>query len=566
MTKNVVCNGKTIALKDKDYVTAGGEGIIYKQNNLIYKLYHKSISSQQEKKLKYLSILNKANIVSPKDILYDANNNPVGYTMPFVDDASTLALLFASSFKKRNNITEKNIADIFFDMRSTVQYIHDNNIEIVDFNELNVLISNSGFSKSYFLDVDSYQTKDFPATAIMPSIRDYTSSIFDENTDWYSFAVLMFELYTGIHPYMGVHPKYNFKNNIRCDNIEERCKNKISVYNKDVKYPAFVKLNSIPKNIDDWFISVFEKGDRYAPPEDIGSIAIKKPTVTTQYTNTGLIETLLKEYDSDINKVAFINGQILVATNKFYYYGNITTGKIYAKEIPYIIEQQGNVTLAHINVDKNILKFSTDMNTTSEITLDNFKKITVMNNRIFVIMNDSLIEYDYTKYTKSLAVKFQWSIISNASKFFNNCMYCDNFGSAIFYLPEIKDNNKVMYIKSVKELNKHSIMDAFYTNKTLVVISLFENKYYKTIIKFDDVFISYLIIQEECQMQEINATVTGNGMLLTYDSNIDILELSASHNTDRKAFKISTDMQFTSKGNEILAFKDNKLYNVSLKK
>ena len=67
-------------------------------------------------------------------------------------------------------------------------------------------------------------------------------------------------------------------------------------------------------------------------------------------------------------------------------------------------------------------------------------------------------------------------------------------------------------------------------------------------------------------MQEINATVTGNGMLLTYDSNIDILELSASHNTDRKAFKISTDMQFTSKGNEILAFKDNKLYNVSLKK
>ena len=56
-----------------------------------------------------------------------------------------------------------------------------------------------------FIDVDSYQTAGFPATAIMDSIRDRHSSTYSAGTDWFSFAILAFQMFVGVHPYRGKH-------------------------------------------------------------------------------------------------------------------------------------------------------------------------------------------------------------------------------------------------------------------------------------------------------------------------------------------------------------------------
>ena len=94
----VFCSGKEIILKDSDFIASGGEGSVYKKSNTIYKIYLSQIDKNKEKKLKDLSVLTKSNVISPKEILYSAKNDPIGYTMPFVSNSSSIALLFTNSF------------------------------------------------------------------------------------------------------------------------------------------------------------------------------------------------------------------------------------------------------------------------------------------------------------------------------------------------------------------------------------------------------------------------------------------------------------------------------------
>lgn len=547
MEQKVLCDGKQILLNDKNFVTSGGEGSIFRKGNKAYKVYHKAIATTFENKLKELQILNNDSIISPKNILYSLNGCPIGYTMPFIDSTSSLALLFTKSFKTRNNIDLNTVNTIFSTMFEIVKYIHEKNILIVDFNELNILISNKDFCTPYFLDVDSYQTKDFPATAIMPSIRDYCSDTFSENTDWYSFAVLMFQLYAGIHPYKGLYSGDN--------SLEGRCKNKISVFNTNVKYPPMVNMN-IPSGLKNWFFNIFEKGARIEPPTSIDSV-ITQATTTTSYSST-IVETLIKEYPLDIERVSFINGQLIVFTKERYYFGNRETVKKFNKEIPYFVEKQGVQDIVHLSKDKNTIKYDEE-----ELIVPDLKIVGIIKNRIFVV-SDKLYEYTISKYTNKLEANNTWTVPINATKFFANCIFIDNFEKTMFYIPEIKDNKNVVYTTYVNELNCHTIIDAYYEFQTLVAISQFNNKYMKTVIKFDSTFISYKIIQNECSIQEINATVLPSGMSLIMDE--DKLELSAKESTDRKIIVANTDLILSHEGNKVLAYRGSKLYSISLQK
>jgi len=74
------------------------------------------------------------------------------------------------------------------------------------------MITNN-YKTPIFLDVDSYQTPSFHADALMESVRDplIQNNKFTELSDWYSFGIVVFQMYIGIHPFKGRHP--NFKKN-----------------------------------------------------------------------------------------------------------------------------------------------------------------------------------------------------------------------------------------------------------------------------------------------------------------------------------------------------------------
>jgi hypothetical protein len=95
----------------------------------------------------------------------------------------------------------------------------------------------------------------------MESVRDRHSSTFSEGTDWFSFAVVSFQLFVGIHPYRGKHPT--------CKGLDERMLRDLSVLNKSVTVPAACQsFTVIPQAYLDWYTAVLERGERRAPPGD----------------------------------------------------------------------------------------------------------------------------------------------------------------------------------------------------------------------------------------------------------------------------------------------------------
>lgn len=567
MKDTVYLKGNRVNLSPNDYVTAGGEGKIFVKSGLVYKVYHDPMPNGKEQKLKSLSVLSHKAIVAPKDLLYSQSGEPVGYTMPFVDNSSALALLFTSSFKKRNGITRDNLDAIFLGMSETIGYVHGKDILLVDANELNFLVSNADWETVKFIDVDSFQTKDFPATAIMPSVRDFRSATFSRETDWYSFSVLMFQLYAGIHPYLGTHPKYNvhFVNGteVKFDDIETRRKALVSVYDKDVKFPPCVKLTDIPSGLKDWFVAMFEDGKSSPPPT-----AIQKgqaPTQVTTYSSQGITEALLKEFDEVIQRVKFVRGQVLVVTPSAYWLGGQrhmkSLGNEFGKELPIVFERNGNVSILHAAMDGEFLWADLDGMRSKEL-VPGLLGIGAMNNRLFALADGTLREYGIGKYTNALSVVASWNVLARASKFYPGCVYCDSFGTAMFYVAETKDDNDVLHVLKVPELDGHLVLDALYSNGTLVVMSANKGKYVKTVVKFDCFFLKYAIDQTTCELQEINATVTSTGMLVILDR--DSMELSARGGIDKKVVKVDTDLTLSSRGSEVLGFRDKSLFKLTL--
>lgn len=563
MGQKVICNGKLISLTDRDYVTAGGEGKIFVKSGLVYKVYHDPMPRGKEQKLKSLSVLSHKVIVAPKDLLYSQSGEPVGYTMPFVDNSSALALLFTSSFKKRNGITRDNLDAIFLGMSETMSYIHGKDILVVDANELNFLVSNADWETVHFIDVDSFQTKGFPANAIMPSIKDFRATSFSRETDWYSFSVLMFQLYTGIHPYLGTHPKYNVHldngKEVKFDDIESRRKALVSVYNKDVRYPPCVKVTEVPAGLKDWFVEMFEDGKSSPPPASIAKR--QAPTQVTTYSSQGITEVLLKEFDEVIRRVKFIRGQLLVVTDSTYWLGSQRHVKAFQKELPIVFERNGNVSILHAAMEGEYLWSDLD-GTKSKDLVPGLLGIGAMNNRLFALADGTLREYRIGKWTNSLSVVSSWNVLARASKFYPGCVYCDSFGTALFYVAETKDGGDVLHVLKVPELDGHLVLDVLYSNGTLLAISANKGKYVKTTVKFDDLFLKYSIDQTHCELQEINATVTGSGMMVLLDR--DSMELSAKGSVNKKVVKVNTDLLLASRGTEVLGFRDKSLLKLTL--
>jgi DNA-binding helix-hairpin-helix protein with protein kinase domain len=231
--KVIVQNVGQIDLK-KYFLAEGGEKSIYRINDTAFAIYKNKNDMIPLGKIQELSVLDDNHIIKPKNLIFDDKKNPIGYTMDFISNTYAMPLIFTNTFKRKNNIDNNLILSLIKNFKTLIDNIHKHNIVVVDLNELNFLISNNN-KDIYAIDVNSYQTKNFPATVIMPSVRDYNSTSFNQYTDWFSWAIVTFQMLIGIHPYKGTYEQFNSYE------IEERIKqriiNKVSVFNDKVKIP-----------------------------------------------------------------------------------------------------------------------------------------------------------------------------------------------------------------------------------------------------------------------------------------------------------------------------------------
>lgn len=257
-----------VTLTQQHFVATGGQASVYVRDGIAYKVYTDQKDVIPEDKFKALSAISDPCVIRPSQMLLDAKKRSIGFTMDAVADNLSLCQLFTKAFRDRNHVTNDQIVNVAATLRAHVGSVHAAGIVIVDLNELNILVSKA-IDQTFLIDVDSYQTSTYPATVIMPSVRDWSAKQFTELSDWFSYAVLAFQLFIGVHPYKGTHPQ---SANVDKDKrLEHRMRNNISAFRSDVSLPkCCYPFDAIPTVFRDWLKAVLDDGKRMAPPDPRG--------------------------------------------------------------------------------------------------------------------------------------------------------------------------------------------------------------------------------------------------------------------------------------------------------
>lgn len=555
--KKCVLKGKQITLTDKEFLASGGEGDIYLHSGTVFKIYHNPLRPDFANKIIELSVLDHPNIIRPIDLVYAIGGEPIGYTMQYADNTAGLPLLFTTSYITRNNISLQDTQVFVQSMIETAEFVHAKNCLVVDANEFNFLADKATHRRPFFIDVDSYATPHFPATAIMPSVKDYATNGFSTLTDWYSFAVITFQLFTGIHPYKGKHPTLK--------TMEERCKHHVSVFNKDVGTPPSVRdFSNIPNNYLDWYKDVFENGKRLPPPNMISAPQMRQKR---KYVSAAFnIEKIFTAQEA-IKSVEWLYGNLVVMTENFLY----VNGKEFDRHHPYsvvVASQDGALYEVYFN------------DTHGMILIDILKKYTLpdggtyraskwfsINGRLYSIYESQLFEFEIRKMGINIlpAVIHTQPIHEQSAQTFAGVVYANIFGKAYFYIPCA---SKAVNVYQQPVLDSKRIIDVKYDKEQMVVIAAESDgsiKRWRIAVTGDG---SLQIEAEDIDVQETNTIVLSNGISITYDSVEDQIDLAPVGQSNHKIVKdagLPAGASLVSTGTAVHYFVDDSLYKFSMK-
>jgi len=287
---NVFLNNKSIRLDPSQAFGKGGEADVYKVQGKAIKIFkqpnHPDLTNSPEEqagarhrlqihqtKLPNFPKNLPSKVISPEGIVKDKAGNILGYSMPLIE--GTEVLLRYSDKKFRRSIPSQSIVDIFLSLHETVGKIHDSNVVIGDFNDLNILVKNS---EAYVIDADSFQFKSFPCTVftarfVDPLVCDpnanglVLSQTHNWESDWYAFTVMLMQSLLFVDPYGGI---YRPKDASKRVTAGLRPLHRITVFNPEVRYPKpALPLDRLPEELLEHFKQVFENDLRGKFPRQL---------------------------------------------------------------------------------------------------------------------------------------------------------------------------------------------------------------------------------------------------------------------------------------------------------
>lgn len=552
-----------VALNNSNFIFQGGEGSIYAKGDSAYKIYTDPGKMIPMAKIGELQAITDDKVIRPKHLLLDKNNKPIGYSMRYLKNTSALCQLFTKAFRDRNQISPDMMLDLVRGMQETVVHIHGKKILIVDLNEMNFLVD-SGFKETYFIDVDSYQTKNFPATALMESVRDRHSKTFNEGTDWFSFAIVSFQMFIGIHPYKGKHLKYT--------DLDSRMTHNVSVLNSDVSIPKICQpIDVIPEVYRKWYTAVLERGDRLAPPKDLLAHAnviqiIRKVLKSDKFD----IKTLHSFSDEDGDVIDYIshNGSEVVTTkNSVYVNGHLnkrsgTVAEIgFSPKMNYAVEcylEGGSLKFNNLTLKKSVL--SSQMNASAIMSYEG---------RLYALSGVNILEIVLSEMGDKVVVgsKVVTKVLEMATALFKGVVIQNLLG---FYYATIFPRAGLSYQIKLPELEAYKILDAKFDGFVLVVVGSKAGKYDKLIFRFDTTFAAnnYTVrIVRDITILDINFVMLENRIVASINDQ-EQLELFALRGDDLKQIEsdaISSDMTLYKNGTQVLFSKGKEVCSLKMK-
>lgn len=562
MSKFFIQGKGPIDVNQNDFISEGGEGKVFSKGSIVLKIYTDLKKMIPAAKIQELSVLNRSNIIIPKDLLLDKNSQVVGYTMDYVKGVP-MCKLFTNDFRNRNNIQPESINKLIESIIDTIVFIHDKKCLLIDGNEMNYMVDVKTYEIPYFIDVNGYQTPSFPATVIMPSIRDWSSKTFSELTDWYSFAIVSCQLFVGIHPFKGKHLKY------KPNQLEDRMKSNISIFNKDVSVPSTCRdFSYIPDDFRNWYIRLFEKGERIPPPKVVGLLNIKQVAIKIVQTTNHFEISTVQEFQDEIVKVRTWNGNRVVTTKKQIFVNKMNY-RVSTPEIDVVFTPKMMKPI-FVKVDKGKISLRDTKGNDLNIDISCEEKM-VIGNTIFVKFEGNLYELIINEFGDRVvpSVKQTWNIMPLSSQLFDNMIYQNVLGKAYIVIPHPEESlkNSSCSIVSVPELNGYRIIDGKYENKVCMLIGNKGSVTSKFILRFSD------DSKYDCRIVDdstfINFTVLDNGISISINDD-DTIEVFSNNLSSNKVNAIqdpdiNQSMILVKDGIKTLFFNQNKLYSLSMK-
>lgn len=292
--KEVVVGGKAVKLAPTMIVGDGGEAEVYDISSLIPETALKlwmppnhphyagtdplAVRNREGAKLRLAEYQYKmkafpknlpSRVVLPQELVMDKTGKLiVGYTMQLIRNADKLFEYSRVKFKPQNGITNNDVMGIFLDFHKTLSALHASHVVIGDNNSNNALVKEG---EVYLIDADSFQFGGFACHGFTPRyvdplLCDPAASGLDqlaphnEASDWYAFALMLFESLMLVHPYGGVYDPGDKKLQVPLD---ARPLKRISVFHAKVRYPAqAVPIDFLPDDVLHFYSSMIEHDER----------------------------------------------------------------------------------------------------------------------------------------------------------------------------------------------------------------------------------------------------------------------------------------------------------------
>lgn len=253
-------------LKNFKCIGKGAESRVYQYDDqFLLKIFLPSveIKSKEEKVKLLMELPLPSNVVKPEELVY-VDGEFAGYKMKFISDADSLHEVQKPLFRKRNNLSERDLLFICLRLGQTIKDLHSLGIVLGDIRSYNFLLKKN---EVYLIDIDSWGFADksnlLPDAYTIDTIPSYCFDkegkvTFSPVADLYGFAIVAFNILASIHPFDGYYPD-NPKMN-----VTDRMKQGISVLgDHNIRIPASIPLwNWLSIDLRKAFIDVFEKNDK----------------------------------------------------------------------------------------------------------------------------------------------------------------------------------------------------------------------------------------------------------------------------------------------------------------
>jgi len=327
----------------------------------------------------------------------------------------------------------------------------------------------------------------------------------------------------------------------------------------------------IPGTLLDWYMAVFQHGERSEPPSvyTLGVSANQTTRalhITTTSAGALIFEKLFEKINDPIVRVwpsgvcILKSGDLVSLSNKR------IIGKMQSKNGE-LISVEGGWLIADIKKEF-VFTFIKETNFEKETSplLQSSTQLLRQANRLFLVTDRGITEIIFTNLGKPiLSLGKTWGVMTNSTLWFDGVGIEDVFGSKFLVLPF--DESSCSRLRA-RELDDLRVLAAKAGNRFLAAIGLDKKGIYRKLeFAFDRDYKAYQINASDVDNSELNIAILPKGVCaaIAEDGELNILVPSSGKINKVTDKNITTDMELCNWEDTVLYIKNGSIWKLRMK-